>query len=86
MGLSLLVDEPVAKPDDRFDLVGGGAEFSAQAADVHIDRTRLDDVFVSPHAFEEPVARQHAVPVLHQLAKQLEFTPRQLDGSLIDQD
>ena len=57
----------------------GGAELAAQAADVHVDRSRFDQAVVAPHAFEQTIARDHAVAVLDEIAEQLEFASRQPD-------
>ena len=72
-------DEPVAHADDGLDLAAGRAELAAQAADVHIDRSRLDLAVESPHALEQPVARQHAVAVFDEETQQLEFALGQPD-------
>ena len=80
------VDEPVAEADDGLDLRPGGAELRAQPSHVHVDRSRLDEAIVAPHAFQQPIARQDAVPVFHEKLQQLELTSRQADGLPVDRD
>ena len=48
--------ETVAEPDDRFNLAAHRAELPAQSTDVHVHRACLDQVVVSPHTLEQPVA------------------------------
>ena len=48
-------------------LLARGSELAAQAADVHIDRPRLDEPIVPPDTLEETIARDDAVLVLDQI-------------------
>ena len=58
------VDEPIAEADDRLDLAARRAELAAQAADVHVDRSRFHLPVVAPDPLEQPVARHDPVLVL----------------------
>ena len=81
-----LFHEPVAEPDDGFDLRAGGAKLRAQAADVDIDRPRFDEAVVSPHPFEQAVPREHAVAVLDEKLQQLELAAGQSHGRAVDRN
>ena len=72
-----LFDEPVTQPNDGFDLLSRDLELATQTTDVDVNRSRFDNPVVAPHALEQPVARYHAVPVVDQVSKQLEFPPRE---------
>ena len=50
------IDESVPETDHGLDLAAGGAEFGAQATDVHINRARFDEALVAPDALEQPIA------------------------------
>src|SRR6185436_3636067 len=78
-----LLDEAIAEADRRLDLTTGRTELGAQTSDVDVDRSRLDQSIVAPHALEQPLARQHAVAVLDQALQQLELAPRQADAGSI---
>src|ERR1041385_8643015 len=80
----LHVYEAITQSDDRLDLPAGGAEFRAQTPDVHVDGTRFDESIVPPDAFEQPIAGDHAIGVLRQVAEELEFTPGQPYVAAID--
>jgi hypothetical protein len=46
--------------------------------------TDLDEALVAPDALEQPIARDDAVLVLHEIAEQLELAARQADRRAID--
>ena len=46
------LDEAVAESDHGLDLVRRDAKLGAEAADVDVHRTRLDEPLVSPYALE----------------------------------
>src|ERR1051325_2671406 len=77
-------NKPIAEADDGLDLLAGGAQLSAQAPDVHVHRAGLDGLVVAPHAFEQPIARQHAVLVGDEIPQQLELTPREPHRLAVD--
>ena len=83
---SRLLDEAIAETDRGLDLPAGRSELGAQPSDVDVDRSRLDQPIVAPHALEQPLARQHAVAVLDQALQQLELAPRQADAGAVDGD
>src|SRR5690606_8912593 len=71
------LDETVADSHHGFDLMTSRPELGPKAADVDVDRPRLDSVPVAPHTFEQTIPRQDPRPVLDQTAQQLELPPRQ---------
>ncbi len=81
-----LLHEPIAQADDGFDLAARGAELAAKPPDVHVDRSRFDQAVVTPHPFQQPVSREHAIAVLYEVAEQFEFAPSQSNGLAIDLD
>ena len=79
-------DEPVAEPDDSFDLKCGGTELSPEPADMHVHRSGFDRVLVAPDPLEEAVAGNHAIAVLYEIAEQLELATREPNGSAVHGD
>ncbi len=47
---------------------------------MHVDRSRLDRPIVAPHAFEQAISRQHAIPVLNEVPQELELPSRESHG------
>ena len=75
------LDEAISQAHHGFDLLARRAELGAQPSDVDVDRTRLDDAVVAPHALEQSIAREHAIAVLDEVAEQLELSTRQSNGA-----
>ena len=46
---------------------------------MHIHRPRFDEPLVAPDPFQQPIARQHAIAILDQIAEQLELASREPD-------
>ena len=51
-----LLHEPIAQPDDGFDLAAGRAELRPEPADVHVHGSGFDELLVAPHPLEQPIA------------------------------
>src|SRR5690606_36662882 len=77
------LDEAITETDDGLDLPARGAELAAEASDVDVHATCLDEAVVAPDTLEQAIAREDAVPVLHQVAEQLELPPREPHGLAI---
>src|SRR5438105_2570141 len=82
--LPALFHEPVTEADNRFDLLADHAELATQASDVDVHRTCFDEAIVAPDTLEETIPRQHAIAVLDEIPKQLEFAPRQAYRFTVD--
>src|SRR5215831_7882207 len=80
------IDEPIAEADDCFDLASRRAELRAEAADMHVDRSRFDQALVAPDALEQPIARHDAILVLDEIPQQLEFPSREAHRRALDLD
>src|SRR4051812_7199360 len=78
-----LVDEPVAEPDDGFDLPAGDTKLVAKASDVHVNRPCFDKAVVSPDPLEQLVSGNDAVLFLKEVAEQFEFAPGQPAGCTV---
>ena len=81
-----LFDEAIAESHYGFDLLPGVSELRPESPHVDIDGTCFDQPIVAPDALEEPVARNHAIPILDQIAQQLELSSRQPHRSVVDFD
>ena len=62
-----LLDEPIPQTDYGLNLLSGAAQFPAEPADVYVHRARFDRVLIAPHAFQQTIARQHAIPIRDQI-------------------
>src|SRR4051812_45283576 len=84
-GIILGVDsfERVADAVDRFDAVLAALDLLAQVTDVSVDRA-IDDVnAVSPHRFDQAIAREHVLFVAGEVEQELELDRRQVDRRLL---
>jgi hypothetical protein len=79
-----LIEEAVPEPEYGFDLTSGRTELGSQAPDVHVDRTRFDEVVIGPGAFDELIARQHTVAVGDELMKEKKLPPGEVDILAVD--
>src|ERR1051326_4651680 len=65
-GLTRTTDKTIAYADHRLDTVATLVQLLAQAADVHVERSRIAIVTVSPNTIQQLLPRYHAIRATRQ--------------------
>src|SRR5204863_1122549 len=70
-------NEPIANSDHCLDAVAAFVEFLSEPANVHVERTSIPIVTVTPDTIQQLLARHHAVRAAREYRQEREFLVRQ---------
>src|SRR5690348_17026619 len=62
----------------------GSSDLFAQASHVHVDRTRVANIIVSPHEVDQSLPIEHHTRITRQREEQIELLRTQVDRRAID--